>query len=102
MDTLQIIAEPRRRDILALVWNHELPVAAIASHTDVTLSAVSQHLAIMREAGLVTMRKDGNRHLYRADHDALGPFKDVLETMWRSGLARLAGEIEAAEGSTSD
>lgn len=97
MDTLQVIAEPRRRQILALVWEQELAASEIASRFDVTFGAVSQHLSILREAELVTMRKDGNRRLYRADHDALAPFKEMLEVMWADTLRGLADRIEAGE-----
>jgi DNA-binding transcriptional ArsR family regulator len=98
MDALQIIAEPRRRRILELVWDRELPATDIAAQFDVTFGAVSQHLAVLKEAQFVTVRKDGNRRLYRADQDALGPFKQVLEMMWGSVLQDLADTIETAEG----
>lgn len=97
MDALQVIAEPRRRQILALVWDRELPAADIAAHFDVTFGAVSQHLAVLREAEFVTVRKEGNRRFYSADRDSLGPFKDVLETMWGDTLQNLAASIEAGE-----
>ena len=93
-----MIAEPKRRQILALIWDRELAATEIASQFDVTFGAVSQHLAVLREADFVTVRRDGNRRFYRADHDALGPFKEVLETMWRQSLHKLATEIEAREG----
>lgn len=97
MDALQVIAEPRRRQILALVWDRELPAADIAAHFDVTFGAVSQHLAVLREAEFVTVRKDGNRRFYSADQDSLGPFKDVLETMWGDTLQNLSDSIEAED-----
>lgn len=97
MDPLQVIAEPRRRQILALVWDRELPAADIAAHFDVTFGAVSQHLAVLREAEFVTVRKDGNRRFYLADQDSLGPFKVVLEAMWGDTLQSLADSIEAED-----
>jgi DNA-binding transcriptional ArsR family regulator len=97
MDALQVIAEPRRRRILALVWDRELPAADIAGHFDVTFGAVSQHLAVLREAEFVTVRKDGNRRFYRADQDSLGPFKQVLETMWGDTLQQMSDSIEAED-----
>lgn len=97
MDALQVIAEPRRRRILALIWDRELPAADIAGHFDVTFGAVSQHLAVLREAEFVTVRKDGNRRFYRADQDSLGPFKEVLETMWGDTLQNLSDSIEAED-----
>lgn len=98
MDSFQVLAEPRRRQILELVWGRELAAAEIASQFDVTFGAISQHLAVLREAQFVTVRKDGNRRLYRADEIALGPFKDVLETMWAKTLSGLAEQIELEEG----
>ena len=66
---LKALAEPRRREILRLVWTTELPATTIASHfAEVTRSAISQHLAVLREARLVSERRDGTRRFYRADH----------------------------------
>ena len=95
MDLFQIVAEPRRRRILGLIWDRELPAAEIAAEFDVTFGAVSQHLAVLRNAEFVTVRKEGNKRFYRADQDRLAPFKDVLEAMWRGALEDLATEVEA-------
>lgn len=94
MDTLQVIAEPRRREILGLVWDEELAASEISGQFDVTFGAISQHLAILRDSGLVTMRKDGNRRLYKANHEALAPYKEILESMWGATLRGLAEAIE--------
>jgi DNA-binding transcriptional ArsR family regulator len=102
MDLLQVIAEPRRRDILAMIWDEEMAAGDIAARTDVTFGAVSQHLSVLREAGLVTVRKDGNRRLYHADKDRLGPLRQVLETMWSMVLDDLARSIELEEREDSD
>jgi len=101
MDALQIVAEPRRRQILAMVWDNELPVTEIASRFDISLAAISQHLSILKQAEMVTMRKDGNRHLYSANHGALETFKPILESMWGSMLGDLAKTIEAEQGEES-
>jgi DNA-binding transcriptional ArsR family regulator len=98
MDAFRVLAEPRRRQILELVWDRELAAAEIAAEFDVTFGAISQHLAVLREAHFVTVRKDGNRRLYKADEVALGPFKDVLETMWTTTLSDLTAQIEREEG----
>ena len=100
MDTLQVIAEPRRRKILGLVWDKEMAASDIAARFDVTFGAVSQHLAILRDAKLVAVRKDGNRRLYRADQDALAPYKSILESMWTDTLKGLAEAIEINEATT--
>jgi DNA-binding transcriptional ArsR family regulator len=102
MDAFQVLAEPRRRQILELVWGRELAATEIASQFDVTFGAISQHLTVLREAHFVTVRKDGNRRLYRADEVALGPFKDVLESMWARTLGDLASQIELDEENSDD
>lgn len=102
MDTFQVIAEPRRRRILSMLWEDELPAGEIARSFDVTFGAVSQHLAVLREAGLVMMRKDGNRRLYRVDKDRLGPWREVLESMWQDTLDRLADAVEGEEAPDED
>lgn len=94
MDSLQVVADPTRRDILAMVWDRELPAGTIAAGFDVTFGAVSQHLTVLREAGFVNVRKDGNRRLYRADKEGLGPLRAVLESMWEATLDRLVDTIE--------
>ena len=78
-----------------MIWDRELPAGEIAARSDVTFGAVSQHLSVLRRAGFVTVRKDGNRRLYRADGDRLGPFREVLEAMWSTSLERLAAAVEA-------
>lgn len=95
MDTLQLIAEPHRREILALVWDDEVSAGDIAVHFDVTFGAVSQHLSLLRSADLVTVRKDGNRRLYSANHDVLAPYESMLKAAWKETLAGLAEVIEA-------
>jgi len=94
VDVLQVVAEPRRRAILRLVWDQELPAGAIASRFDVSFPAVSQHLGVLREAGFVSVRRDGRTRLYRADRKALGPLRPMLEKMWNEKLDRLVGLIE--------
>ncbi len=94
MDELQVVAEPRRREILRLVWDRELSAGEIASRFDVSFPAVSQHLGVLRDAGFVTIRRDGRARLYRADRKALGPLRPMLEKMWGRSLDRLAELVE--------
>jgi DNA-binding transcriptional ArsR family regulator len=101
MDALQVIAEPRRREILRLVWDEEASAGEIAARFDVSFPAVSQHLAVLREAGFVSVRREGTRRLYRADREQLGDLAQVLQAMWASAvdeLAALAEEAETADG----
>jgi DNA-binding transcriptional ArsR family regulator len=86
---LRALAEPRRRQILALVREDELPAGEIARRFDVTRPAISQHLAVLREAGLVTERRDGARRLYRARPAGAAELRAWLEAFWDEGLERL-------------
>lgn len=100
MDALQIISEPRRREILRLVWDRELSSGDIAASFDVTFGAVSQHLGVLRQAGFVQVRAEGNRRFYRADRERLGPLASALEAMWTDTLDRLAEAVESEERSS--
>ncbi|GAA3782334.1 ArsR/SmtB family transcription factor [Streptomyces chiangmaiensis] len=97
MDAVRAVAEPRRREILRLVWDAELSAGEIAERFDVTFGAVSQHLKVLRDSGLVTLRREGKKRFYRADHEALGPLADYLRSMWSAKLDTLAELAEAAE-----
>lgn len=94
---LDAISSPRRREILRLVWERELPAGDIAARFDVSWPAVSQNLAVLRKAGLVTERRDANRRYYRADREALGSLASVLEEMWSLDLSRLR-DVVAEDG----
>jgi DNA-binding transcriptional ArsR family regulator len=97
---LRAVSEPRRRAILRLVWDRERPAGDIAARFDVTFGAVSQHLRVLEGAGLVSVRRDGRRRLYRARPEQLGPLRAVLEDLWRSGLEELRDLAEDEERST--
>ena len=88
-DVLSVVAEPRRRQILRLVWEEELSAGEIASNFDVTFGAVSQHLRVLSDAKLVVVRPDGRRRLYRTNHAALGPLGRQLVVMWGDKLNTL-------------
>lgn len=94
---IKAIAEPRRRAILRLVWSRELPAGEIASHFKVTRPAISQHLRVLREAGLVSERRHGTRRLYRARPEAIAEVRRFLEAFWDQSLHRLKAEAEAEE-----
>src|SRR5438477_13177136 len=100
MDTaIRAIAEPRRREILRLVWDSERSSGEIASHFDITGPAVSQHLKVLREAGLVNERREGTRHLFSANRLTLQALRDPLAWMWDDGLAGLK-RLAATEANT--
>ena len=95
---LKAFAEPRRREILRLVWSQELPAAHIAARfDDVTRSAVSQHLTVLRDSALVLERRDGTRRLYRANHEEMAKLRDFLDDYWTGSLERLRDLSEAAQ-----
>jgi DNA-binding transcriptional ArsR family regulator len=99
MDTgLKAIADPKRREILRLVWSSEMPATDIASHFgDVTRSAISQHLAVLRQANLIYERRDGNRRLYRANVEEMARLRTFIDQYWSGGLDRLKTAAEAAQ-----
>ena len=94
---LKAIAGPRRRQILALVRDGELAAGEIAAHFDVTRPAVSQHLNVLKEAGLVSERRNGTRRLYRARPEGLAELKEFLEEFWDERLVALKREAEKEE-----
>src|SRR5881396_2631612 len=94
---LKAIAAPRRRQILSLVRDGELSAGEIASHFDVTRPAVSQHLSVLKEAGLVTERRNGTRRLYRAQPQGLAQLKAFLDEFWDDRLDALKREAEREE-----
>jgi DNA-binding transcriptional ArsR family regulator len=97
VDTVKVIAEPRRREILRLCWRTERSAGELADSFEVTFGAVSQHLKVLRDAGLVTVRRDGSRRYYLANRSALGPLAAYLEQLWGGELDRLAELAESTE-----
>jgi DNA-binding transcriptional ArsR family regulator len=91
---LDAISSPRRRQILRLIWERELSAGDIARTFDVTWPAVSQNIAVLRKAGLITERREANRRYYRADQQALGSLRSTLQEMWALDLDRLRGVME--------
>jgi DNA-binding transcriptional ArsR family regulator len=95
---LKAVAEPRRREILRLVWSRELPATEIAERVgQVSRSAVSQHLAVLKRANLVVERRDGTRRLYRSNHEEMARLRSFLDEYWTNGLDRLREVAEAEE-----
>jgi DNA-binding transcriptional ArsR family regulator len=92
---LKAIAEPRRRQILSLVRLEELSAGQIAAHFEVSRPAISQHLGVLKESGLVVERRQGTRRLYLANPDGLEQLRSFLEPFWEVRLERLKKEVEA-------
>ena len=94
---MKAIAGPRRRQILTLVRDGELSAGEIAAHFDVTRPAVSQHLNVLKEAGLVSERRNGTKRLYRSRPEGLAEVKEFLEEFWDERLVALKREAEREE-----
>ena len=99
-DTLRAIAEPRRRAILQLVANEELAAGEIAAHFDVHRTAISQHLTVLKDAGLISERRDGTRRLYRARPEGLDALRQMIEGMWTAALDVARRIVETERGIT--
>ena len=94
---LKAIAEPRRRQILRIVRDSEHSAGEIAAHFDVTRPAISQHLTILKEAGLVAERRDGTRRMYRARPEGLAELREFLDGFWGESLDALKRAAEREE-----
>jgi DNA-binding transcriptional ArsR family regulator len=96
-DVLKALAEPRRIEILRLIGDRELASGEIAAYFQVTRPAISQHLQVLKSAGLVTERRLGTRHLYQARPEALAELRSFIEQFWEASLSRLADAAESEE-----
>jgi DNA-binding transcriptional ArsR family regulator len=94
---LKALAEPRRPAMLRLVRDEARSVGEIAEHFDITQQAVSQHLQVLRGAGLVDVRREGTRRLYRARPEGLAPLRAFLDEFWDDRLDALKREAEREE-----
>ena len=99
MEVFEAIAQPTRREILGLIARREMSAGEIASRFNVTQPAISQHLRVLREAGLVARRQDGSRRIYRIRQEGLGELHDFLAEVLPSGLERLKRAAEEEDRS---
>ena len=97
--TLKALAEPRRREILLLVGERELSAGEVAAHFDVSRPAISQHLGVLRGAGLITERREGAKRLYSATPERMEELNAYLSDFWSQGLGALKTAAEAEERS---
>jgi DNA-binding transcriptional ArsR family regulator len=93
-DVFQVLAEPRRREVLRLLADRELTAGEIAGGFDVTRQAVSQHLRVLLEAGLIRERRDGVRRWYSARPEGLEEVRAYVDAMWPPALGRLKAAAE--------
>jgi DNA-binding transcriptional ArsR family regulator len=99
---LRAIADPIRRSILSLVWHEERTAGEIAARFDVSQPAISQHLKVLRETGLVGVRQAGTRRYYRANRAAMAALRALLEEFWDDRLAALKEAVEAEQRRHTD
>jgi DNA-binding transcriptional ArsR family regulator len=97
-EALRALAEPRRRVILRLVAHDELSAGQIAAAFDVSRTAISQHLTVLKNAGLLTERRDGTRRLYRVRPEGLSGLREFLDEMWAGALDTARRLVEADRG----
>jgi DNA-binding transcriptional ArsR family regulator len=94
---IEALSHPTRRAILRLVLDRELPVGALAQQTGVSQPAASQHLKVLRDAGLVRGRVDGRRRLYQVDLQGLQRLRVELDSLWEPALLVLKRAAEARD-----
>lgn len=92
------LADPTRREIVSRLAQRPRPVGELAAELPVTRSAVSQHLKILKDAGLVAERAEGTRRIYRVNPVALAALRDQLETYWQRSLTRYADALAEEPG----
>ena len=91
---LKAIAEPRRQEILRLIWQRERAAGDVAAHFDISRPAISKHLRILKEAGLLAERRVGTQRLYRARPERLADARRFIESFWDEGLAAIKHSAE--------
>ena len=94
---LRALADPRRRQMLELAWDRERSPSDLARRCQLSRPATSQHLKLLREAGLVSVRLEGNRRFYRVRAGRLAELRAMLDEFWDRRLARLHAELETPE-----
>jgi DNA-binding transcriptional ArsR family regulator len=99
---LAALADPTRRAVFERLRTGPRSVKAIAQGMPVSRPAVSQHLKVLKEAGLVTDRPEGNRRVYYVDPDGLGALRGWLDQFWDAALAAFQAEVEANVGKEKD
>jgi DNA-binding transcriptional ArsR family regulator len=97
MEVFEAIAQPKRREILRLLAGGELSAGEIASRFSVSQPAISQHLKVLRETGLVSERRDGTRRLFSVQSAGLADLNDFLAQVLPAGLERLKQAAEQEE-----
>src|ERR1700689_3290567 len=95
-NALAALADPTRRDVFERLRAGPQAVGAIAQGLPVSRPAVSQHLKVLKEAGLVTDRPEGTRRVYAVDPQGLGALRGWLDQFWDQALTAFQAEVERA------
>ena len=99
---LAALADPTRREVFERLRGREASVGELSRGLPVTRPAVSQHLKVLKEAGLVTDRAEGTRRVYRIDPHGLGAIRAWLDGFWEVALEAYAREVARSENETID
>ena len=98
---LDALGDPTRRAVLEMLRGGAQPVGELARHLPVSRPAVSQHLRVLKEAGLVRDRQDGTRRLYSVDTEGLSTLRAYLESYWDTALVAFKDATEASSRESS-
>ena len=101
IDSLRALAEPRRIEILRLIQTSAQPAGEIASHFDITRTAISQHLTILKEAGLIAEKREGTKRIYSVRAEGFDEIREFLEQFWSGSLDRLEQMLDDEDKSTN-
>jgi DNA-binding transcriptional ArsR family regulator len=97
-DILRALAEPQRIAIVRLVHEREMPAGEIAGHFQTTRQTTSQHLRLLTNAGVLTLRREGTKRLYRVNREAFGELKMFADIFWNDRLSSLKEQVEKDKG----
>lgn len=98
VSALEALGDPTRRSIFELLRRGARSVTELAAELPVSRPAVSQHLRVLKDAGLVSERRDGTRRLYRIDPDGLGELRDYFDDFWTDALTAFKDAVEHERG----
>jgi DNA-binding transcriptional ArsR family regulator len=99
---LTALADPTRRTVFEMLAGSESTVGDLANQLPISRPAVSQHLKVLKEAHLVSVRPDGTRRVYALDPDGLGAVRSYFEKFWNAALASYAAAVRESEGENHD
>ncbi|MCL2395797.1 MAG: metalloregulator ArsR/SmtB family transcription factor [Acidimicrobiaceae bacterium] len=99
---LEALGDPTRRAIVEYLSEHPCAVGQLADRLPVSRPAVSQHLKVLKDAGLVTVQQEGNRRIYGLDPEGIGELRDYVDRFWSSALRSFKQRVEQEPGGNDD